>query len=122
MEITSHNPSDATDAAGIPEAERQLAMLSHLLGLFTAFLGPLLIWQLKLKDMPVAAEEAKEALNFQIGVSIAYMALGGTAFLIFPIFVLPIVAIGNLVLCIKACMSANSGVPYKYPLNLRLVK
>ncbi len=58
----------------------QLAMLAHLLGII-GFLPSLIIWQVK-KDIPFVAQEAKEALNFQITVLIAYITASVISFAI----------------------------------------
>ena len=74
--------------AGTPSAEeRQWAMFAHLSalvgGIVTSgwaanlgfFIGPLVIWLMKKDTMPFVNDQAKEALNFAITVSIACLAL-----------------------------------------------
>src|SRR6478752_4737122 len=74
------------DDTVIPQEERQWAMFSHLSallgGLLTSavggwgfFLGPLVIWLLKKDTMPFVADQAKEALNFNITVSAVFLVL-----------------------------------------------
>ena len=46
--------------------EKNMGMLSHLLGLFSSFIGPLIIWMMKKDQSPWVEDQAKEALNFQI--------------------------------------------------------
>lgn len=111
-----------TPATGISDQEKQLAMLSHLGGLLTTIVVPVIIWQLKMKEMPFAAEEAKEALNFQIGVAIAYMIAGAMTFLIIGGLAIPVILLTDIVLSLKGAMSAKEGQAYRYPLNMRLVK
>jgi len=113
------------------------AHLSALLGgLVTAgwagsvgfFIGPLVIWQMKKDTMPFVNDQAKEALNFAITVSLACLALliltlvtlGVGALLAFPL--MAIIGIAALVLVIMAAIKANEGVAYRYPFALRLVK
>ena len=66
----------------VPSAQaRQWAMFCHysaffwfLVPMIGNVLGPLIVWQLK-KDMdPFVDEQGKEALNFQIAVTIAGLA------------------------------------------------
>jgi hypothetical protein len=135
--------SDSAPAApaGAPSAEeRQWAMFAHLSallgGLLTSgwagnigfFIGPLVIWLMKKDTMPFVADQAKEALNFAITVSLAFLALwiltvmtlfiGGV--LTIPLmFVLGVTA---LVFVIIAAIKANEGVAYRYPFALRLIK
>ena len=143
--MTDLNLKDATSAppapAGTPSAdERQWAMFAHLSallgGLVTAgwagsvgfFIGPLVIWQMKKDTMPFVNDQAKEALNFAITVSLACLVLliltlvtlGVGALLAFPL--MAIIGIAALVLVIMAAIKANEGVAYRYPFALRLVK
>ncbi len=136
---------DATVAppppGGTPSAEeRQWAMFAHLSallgGLLTSgwagnigfFVGPLVIWMMKKDTMPFVNDQAKEALNFAITVSIIFLALliltvmtlGIGALLTVPLML--IVGVAALVFVIIAAMKANEGVAYRYPFALRLVK
>ena len=99
---------------------RMWAMLCHLLGLFTSFVGPLIIWLLKKEEDPFIDEQGKEALNFQITVAIAYVA--ATLIPVAGCFLAPAVWVVNLIFCIMACVAANKGEHYRYPVSLRLVK
>jgi uncharacterized Tic20 family protein len=95
---------------------------------FGSFLGPLIILLVKRETMPFVADQAKEALNFGITLTILCVALlmltilslGIGAILTIPLFLL--IGLGGLVLCIIAAIKANEGVAYRYPLTLRLVK
>jgi uncharacterized Tic20 family protein len=112
-----------------PDSEiRQWAMFCHFaafFGLIFPFgnvLGPLIIWQIKKEADPFIDAQGKEALNFQITVSIAAMIcmLLMVVIIGFPLMVL--VGVGALVLTIIGGMKANDGVPYRYPFTWRLVK
>ena len=91
-------------------------------------LGPLIIWLVKRDSMPFAADQAREALNFNITVLIVAIALivltivtfGIGIFITLPVGV--VVFFGWLVLTIIAAINANNGVRYRYPLTLRLVQ
>ena len=135
----SSAPPPPPVAGGPSQEERQWAMFAHLSallgGLLTSaiggwgfFLGPLVIWLMKKDTMPFVADQAKEALNFNITVSAVFLALLvlslltlGIGFLItLPIML--IVGIAALVLIIMAAIKANEGVAYRYPFAIRLVK
>ncbi|WP_426143740.1 DUF4870 domain-containing protein [Pseudomonas sp. DWP3-1-2] len=112
-----------------PDSEiRQWAMFCHFaafFGLIFPFgnvLGPLIIWQIKKEADPFIDAQGKEALNFQITVSIAAMIcmLLMVVIIGFPLMVL--VGVGALVLTIIGGMKANDGLPYRYPFTWRLVK
>ena len=139
------NESNMKDAQPAPPAtasaqERQWAMFAHLSvllgGLGTSgwagsigfFIGPLVIWLVKKDTMPFVADQAKEALNFAITVSLACLALvvltvltlGIGALVTVPL--LAIIFITAFVIVIIAAIKANEGVAYRYPFALRLVK
>ena len=107
---------------------KTMSLLAHLLGILIGFIGPLVIWLLKKDTMPFVADQAREALNFAITVSIAFFALllltilsfGIGALLTVPVMM--VIGITALVLCIIAAIKANDGVAYRYPFALRLVK
>ena len=92
------------------------------------FIGPLVIWLMKKDTMPFVADQAKEALNFAITVSLACLALviltvltlGIGLLLTVPLY--GIIGITALVLVILAAIKANEGVAYRYPFALRLIK
>lgn len=126
---------------GTPSAEeRQWALFAHLSALLGGLLtsgwlasigcvvGPLIIWQIKKDTLPFAADQAKEALNFNITLAIVMlvlMAIGlgtlGIGFIVTgPLMVL--VGLAALVFIIIAAVKSNNGEAYRYPLTLRLVK
>ncbi|KQX98833.1 orotate phosphoribosyltransferase [Rhodanobacter sp. Root480] len=123
-------PSGEPPLGGAPSAEqRQWAMFGHLsalLGLVTAgwlcFLGPLVIWLVKKDTMPFAADQAKEALNFNITVMIAAAISWILMFVLIGILLLGVLAVAWLVFTIIAAIKANEGVAYRYPFTLRLIK
>jgi uncharacterized protein len=130
-------PSETSD---IPAQERTWAMVAHLSALlgalissshgggFACFLGPLIIWLIKKDSMPFVNDQAKEALNFNISVAIATLALlvlSAITFGIGLIIAIPmwiVIGVGWLVLTIMAAIKANDGVRYRYPFTLRLIK
>lgn len=114
--------------------ERTWALFGHLSAL-SAFvcgigfvLGPLIIWLIKRDSLPFAADQAKEALNFNITIGIVGLGLIILTFITFGIGALLTVPlalalfVGWLVLTIIAAINANNGVRYRYPMTLRLVQ
>ena len=130
---SQENPSDAEQpcveavppgpgSKEINKDARNFAMLAHLLAIFTSFLGPLIIWLVKKDEHPFVDEQGKEALNFQITVAIAYIVAGLLTFVCIGFLLLPAVAIVDLIFCIMACVAANKGEHYRYPLSIRFIK
>ena len=116
-----NQPFDAPTA--VSSDDRTMAMLAHLLGILTAFIGPLVIWLIN-KDKPEKAfvnDQAKEALNFQITVTIAYIVASALSVILIGLLLIPVIMIANLVLCILAGLKANEGVAYRSPFALRLI-
>jgi uncharacterized Tic20 family protein len=107
-------------------------MLAHLLtflGFAVAlgsFIPPLVILLLKQEESDFVADQAKEALNFQITVLIAGIAwtvlllTGVFACVAIPLMILT--ALGDIVLVIMAAVSASQGEAYRYPFAFRFVR
>jgi uncharacterized Tic20 family protein len=101
---------------------RMWAMLCHLLGLFTSFIGPLIIWMLKKEEDPFIDNQGKEALNFQITVLIASIVSGLLAALCIGVFLGIAVGVVDIIFCIIACVKSNGGEAYRYPVSIRFIK
>jgi len=120
----------------VSKDERTWGMLSHLSALvgyfvvpFGNIIAPLIIWLVKKDQSQFVADQAKEALNFQI--SLFLYAIVGTIvgliltlvlvgfFLLFALW--GALYIGGIVLTIVAAIRANEGQAYRYPLTIRLV-
>jgi uncharacterized Tic20 family protein len=105
------------------------AMLCHLLGLcafigipFGNIIGPLVVWLIKGKEFEFVDEQGKEALNFQIAITI-YGFIAGLLILVFIGWILLFaLAIADIVFIIIASMKANDGESYRYPYIFRLIK
>ncbi len=122
------NYADTAYSDAHPDAEeRPWAMLVHLsalTGFFIPFgnlVGPLVVWQLKKADMPFVDEQGKEALNFQITVSIAGAVCLMLMFILVGFLLLPVLVIGTLILTVLAGLKANQGVNFRYPVCWRLI-
>ncbi len=101
--------------------DRNLAMLAHLFGIFTGFVGALVLWLVKRDESGFVADQTREALNFQITMAIAMVASVMLKFILIGILLVPILFIVNFVFCIIAAISASKGNSYRYPFTLRLV-
>lgn len=108
--------------SSLSQDSKNMAMLCHLLGLFTSFIGPLVLWLIKKDEDKFVDEQGKEALNFQITVAIAAIASGILSLVCIGVLLGAAVTICDLIFCIMACMAASKGEHYRYPVSLRLVK
>lgn len=99
--------------------DKTFGMLVHLLGAFTSFVGPLVIWMIKKEESPFVDDQGKEALNFQITVMIGFV---GLMVIPFAGCLSPAIWIAGIVFSILGCLKANEGIAYRYPFALRLIK
>lgn len=108
--------------------ERTWALLAHLSALagfvipFGNLLGPLVVWQVKKSEMPFVDDQGKEALNFQITVSIAVIICFVLMLVLIGALLLFVVGIAALALAVIAALKANDGEYYRYPVSWRIVK
>jgi uncharacterized Tic20 family protein len=109
--------------------DRTWDALCHLLALagfvgvpFGNVIGPLVLWMIKKDEMPSVDAHGKEALNFQISMTIYTIAAGLSIFMVVGIALLPAVMVLNLVLVIIAGVKASQGEGYRYPLSIRFIK
>lgn len=117
--------SDINEAAmPATHEDRTLAMLTHLSGIILSFIVPLIIWLTNKDkaDKTFLNDQAKEALNFQITMAIAWVVASILSALLIGFLLFPIILIVNLIFCILAGLKANEGVAYRYPFALRLIK
>ena len=122
-------PSQAEKSEGLSKDARMWGMLCHLAGIagflfpFGNVILPLIFWQLKKEELPFAGEQGKEALNFQISMSI-YAAASVPLIFACGLGVLLVIAVSivDLVLLIIASIKANNGESYRYPLTIRFIK
>ena len=113
----------AAAPAPLSDSDQRLwATLAHIGPIIIGFVAPLVIWLIYKDRGRYVADQAKEALNFQITVTIAATISSILIFAIIGLVLLPIVLIAALVLMIMAAIAANKGQAYRYPVSLRLVK
>lgn len=108
---------------------RTWGMLCHLSALLFItgvpllhILAPAAVWWLKKKDYRFVENQGKEAINFQITMTIAGLVAGVLTWIFIGWFLLAALIIVNFVLIIMASIAANKGEAYRYPFSLRLLK
>src|SRR5438094_10519731 len=106
-------PMEAGLPAEIKQEDKTMAMLCHLLGILTAFLGPLIIWLIKKDQSAFVDDQGKEALNFQITLVIAHAVAGAAICIHWGILNL-VIWVAAVVFGIMASMAANRGEKYRY--------
>jgi len=123
------NGASIPPAAGqIPKDIRNVAMLCHLsafAGYFIPFghiLGPLLVWLLKREESAFIDAHGKEALNFQISVTIYAVISAILILVVIGFLLLPILLVFEIIVVIIAAVRANNGLEYRYPVTIRFIK
>ncbi|MBC8469937.1 MAG: DUF4870 domain-containing protein [Planctomycetes bacterium] len=105
------------------------AMICHLSGLAGIILpasgnivAPLIIWQIKKDNNPFIDEQGKEAVNFQISMSIYLIASIILSFICIGVPLIIATIIVFFVFLLIAAVKANNGYHYRYPLTMRFIK
>lgn len=108
--------------------EKQWAMFTHLAALagfiipFGNIIGPLVLWQLKKDQSAYIDYHGKEAVNFQISITIYIVISIVLIVVLLGILLLAAVGILSIVFLVIAAIKANEGVYYVYPLAMRFIK
>ena len=118
-----------TEAGTVQNADqRRYAALCHAAG-FAGFLLPLghivgvvVAWLAWRQSGAFVDEQGKEALNFQITVTIYAFVCVLLILVVIGFFLLVALAIAHLCLMVIAALNASNGRPFRYPLTLRFVK
>jgi uncharacterized Tic20 family protein len=109
------------DADEAPDGDTTLAALAHASALVASFLGPLLILVLADEGDELVQQNAKNSLNFQIIMAIAFFISAALTILLIGFLLVPIVGLIDLVLVVIATLRANEGEVYSYPYTPSLI-
>lgn len=112
----------------LSQEDRTWGMLCHIssfAGLVIPFgniLGPLVVWMIKKDQSWFVNDQGKEAINFQISLTIYGIIAAVLMLVLIGFFLLIALGLAWIILTIIAAMKANEGVSYRYPLTIRLLK
>ncbi len=125
--VIGYRPStraeDGTYIGPPPDADgRTMGMLCHLLGIFTGFIGPLIIWLMKKDQSPFVDDQGTETLNWHFTIMIGFLVGALTWCLFIGIIIIAGLAICNLIFSIMGAMKANQGIAYRYPWSIKFIK
>ena len=98
--------------------------LSAFLSLFIGlnFLAPLVLWLLKRDESPFLDQQGKEAINFNLTISILSIFAFILTLILVGWLLLWLLSVLWLVLILVAAVNANQGKAYRYPISIRLIK
>ncbi len=130
MPETPDTPKEITPetAANDSKDERMWAMLCHLstfAGYMVPFgniIAPLVLWVMKKDEYPLVDDQGKEAINFQISITIYVIMSIVLVFLVIGIPLLIGLLIYEIIATIIAAIKANDGEQYRYPFTIRFIK
>ena len=103
-------------------SECNWAMFAHLGGFLLSGLVPLVVYLYFRKRSRYVADQACEALNFQITLLMGYVAAAVLVFALIGLVLLPLIALISLASTVVAALASNRREPYRYPFCLRIVK
>lgn len=115
------NAGHSASAMQTTADDRSMAMLCHLLSIFAGIFGALIMWLVKRDQSEFINMHGKEAINFQLTAIIALIVSVLLMIVIIGFFTFLAVIVLMYVFPIIACIKANNGEPYRYPLTIRFL-
>lgn len=115
-------------AATAKNDETMWAMFCHLGGLFGFvfpfgnILAPLVIWLVHREKYPLVDDQGKEAVNFQISLSIYLIASALMVLIVVGLFLFIALLVFALVVTVSAAIQASKGGKYRYPFAIRFIQ
>jgi uncharacterized Tic20 family protein len=85
-------------------------------------IAPLIIWLTRRDTSSFVELEAKEALNFNISVTLGWLVCGSLVFVLIGVPLAAALTLYWVIMAVVAGVKASEGVGYRYPVTLRLVK
>jgi uncharacterized Tic20 family protein len=119
--------SPVSPAPALSSEDRLWGALAHLSAFAIYFsgighiVGPMIIWLWKRDTNAFVAEEAKEAMNFNISVTIYAIVAAVLVLVLIGVPMLIGLHVFQVICIIVGALRASDGRHFKYPLNLRLV-
>ena len=105
-----------------PDEERTWAIVGHLAPLVgLSFLPPLIIWLVFRGRGPYLENQAKESLNFQLTLLIAYIVGGVLVIVGIGLIILLAAWVVSIVFGIMAAVAVSKYEWYRYPISIRMV-
>jgi uncharacterized Tic20 family protein len=104
-----------SETDGISQDDRTMAMLAYVLGIFTGFLGPLVIWLIKKDQSKFVAYHGLQALLFHAVILVGYILSSFLVVFLIEFLTYPLFGILSLVYSILAGLAASRGEWYEIP-------
>jgi len=101
------------------EQDKTLGILSHVLAIFTWVVGPLIVYVVA--DDEFTKDNARNALNWQISLTIYSIVSGILTIVLIGIVMLAVLGLLNIVFCVMAAVKASDGETWEYPITINLM-
>jgi uncharacterized protein len=122
-------PSEAGVSVESTPAGRTWSSLLHLSALcllvgvpFGHLLGPLVIWLAKKESLPEVVVQGREALNFQISMTVYMLVALLLLFVLIGFLLVPSLLVFQISMTIRAAVRASRGQPAGYPLSITFIQ
>lgn len=112
--------SKRTESAGRKSGDNALPVITHLLGLFTGFLGALIV--LLVAENNQVKNHARNALNWQISSCIYIIISIPLMLLLIGFLTFFATILLNIIFCIIAAIRASESKLWEYPLAIQFIK
>ncbi len=123
MEQQQMGSSFLTGSPAPRQDEKRLALIAHVGGIVIPVVVPLLVMLTRGKESTWVNNQSKEALNFQITVTLGYLISSPLVICVgLGFLTASLVFVVAAILGLLAGLKINDGMPYEYPFALRLVK
>jgi len=108
-------------ASSPTSSDKVAATLTHLGGIFFSVIPSLIVY-FAASDNPWLKDQARNALNFQLTMLIAWIVVGMLHWVLIGFLLVGPLELANAILCIVAAIKANAGDSWRYPAAIELVK
>lgn len=88
---------------------------------FGNIVAPLVLWAMKKDEYEIVNIHGKEAINFQISITIYVLISILLIFIVIGIPILIALGVFELIVIIIAAVKANEGKIYRYPLSIKFL-
>lgn len=110
------NVQTSPDRSG---GDTTMAAVSHILALFSWFLGPLILYVVS--DDPFVKRNSANAFNWQISFTLWLIVSGLLTVVLVGFIGLLVLPLLDLVFCILGAVKATEGEAWNYPLTIDLL-
>ena len=102
-------------------SDKIAGMVTHLGGIFFSVIPSLIVY-FAATGNPWLKDQARNALNFQLTMLIAWIVVGMLHWVLIGFLLVWPLELANVILCVIAAIKANNGESWRYPAAIEFVK